>query len=106
LGSIETLGGLRGAGSDPAEARLPEAASIAGWDAHAREAAIASLPAPLREFLVPRDRFGLSYRQIAAVTGAPVDVAMSGLARARHALIAASAAVGTGARHDAAPRLA
>jgi RNA polymerase sigma-70 factor, ECF subfamily len=48
--------------------------------------AIAALPLPLREALVMRDVNGLSYRDIAEATGAPIGTVMSRLARGRGAL--------------------
>ena len=64
----------------------PEAALIALEDGEGLRRAIAALPAPLRETLVLRDVNGLSYRDIAEATGAPIGTVMSRLARARSAL--------------------
>jgi len=64
----------------------PEAALIALEDGARLRGAIAALPAPLRETLVLRDVNGLSYRDIAEATGAPIGTVMSRLARARGAL--------------------
>jgi DNA-directed RNA polymerase specialized sigma24 family protein len=41
-------------------------------DATLLAAAIAALPAPIRETLMLRELHGLAYREIAAVTGVPV----------------------------------
>jgi RNA polymerase sigma factor (sigma-70 family) len=78
--------------SDP-DIETPETALIAKTDARLLEAAIAALPAPFRETLVLRDVHGLSYREIAEVTGAPAGTVMSRLARARGALIAIMAKI-------------
>ena len=51
--------------------------------------AIDALPEPFRETLVLRELEELSYRDIAAVTGAPIGTVMSRLARARGMLAAA-----------------
>jgi RNA polymerase sigma factor (sigma-70 family) len=64
----------------------PEAALIALEDGERLRQAIGALPAPLRETLVLRDVNGLSYRDIAEATGAPIGTVMSRLARARGAL--------------------
>ncbi len=56
--------------------------------AHVR-AAIEALPEPFRETLVLRELEELSYREVAAVTGAPIGTVMSRLARARQMLAAA-----------------
>jgi len=64
----------------------PEAALIALEDGERLRQAIVALPAPLRETLVLRDVNGLSYRDIADATGAPIGTVMSRLARARGAL--------------------
>lgn len=50
--------------------------------------AVASLPEPFREALVLRELEGLSYREIATATTAPIGTVMSRLARARGMLTA------------------
>jgi RNA polymerase sigma factor (sigma-70 family) len=65
----------------------PEDALIAKANAMQLEAAIAALPPHLRETFVLRDIQDMSYREIAAVTGAPIGTVMSRLARARAALV-------------------
>jgi len=82
---LETADALR---IDDGEVESPEAALIARTEAALLEAAIASLPDPFRETLVLRDVQGLSYREIAEVTGAPTGTVMSRLSRSRRALIA------------------
>ena len=64
----------------------PEAALIAYEDGERLRQAIAGLPPPLLETLVMRDVNGLSYRDIAEATGAPMGTVMSRLARARASL--------------------
>lgn len=74
----------------PAEgAATPEDALIAKADAAAIELAIGALPPPFKETLVLRDINGLSYRDIAEITGVPLGTVMSRLARARGLLMAA-----------------
>jgi RNA polymerase sigma factor (sigma-70 family) len=63
-----------------------EGTLISVEDGEGLRRAIAALPAPLRETLVMRDINGLSYRDIAEATGAPIGTVMSRLARARAAL--------------------
>ena len=70
------------------EAPTPEAALIAKSDATAIERAIGALPPPFKETLVLRDITGLSYREIAEITGVPLGTVMSRLARARGLLMA------------------
>jgi RNA polymerase sigma-70 factor (ECF subfamily) len=65
----------------------PEEALIAGASQAALEAAIGELPHLFREAIVMRDINGLSYREIASATGAPIGTVMSRLARARAQLI-------------------
>ena len=65
----------------------PEEALIAAADQSALESAIEALPHVFREVIVMRDINGLSYREIAAATGAPVGTVMSRLSRARALLI-------------------
>ena len=64
----------------------PEEALIAREDGERLRQAIADLPPPLMETLVMRDVNGLSYRDIAEVTGTPIGTVMSRLARGRGAL--------------------
>ena len=71
------------------DAATPEEALIAKADAAAIELAIGTLPAPFKETLVLRDINGLSYRDIAEITGVPLGTVMSRLARARGLLMAA-----------------
>jgi RNA polymerase sigma factor (sigma-70 family) len=66
----------------------PETALIAKADAHDLQTAMAALQTPYREALILRDVQGLSYREIAEVTGVPTGTVMSRLARARRRLIA------------------
>ena len=69
------------------DVETPETALIAQDDATLLKAAIAALPAPLRETLVLREVQELSYREIAEVTGVPIGTVMSRLARARGRII-------------------
>ena len=62
-------------------------AALLGTSATQLEAAIAALPAPIRETIVLRDILGLSYRDIAEVTGAPTSAVVLRLAQARHTLL-------------------
>jgi RNA polymerase sigma factor (sigma-70 family) len=64
----------------------PEQELIAMQDGERLRQAIASLPPPFLETLVMRDINGLSYREIAEATDAPVGTVMSRLARARSML--------------------
>lgn len=64
----------------------PEDALIALENGERLRQAIAELPPTLRETLVMRDVNGVSYRDIAGATGAPIGTVMSRLARARAAL--------------------
>lgn len=71
-------------GAEAADDRIIRSAEIA-----VVRQAIADLPEPFRETLVLRDLEELSYREVAAVTGAPIGTVMSRLARARRMLAAA-----------------
>jgi RNA polymerase sigma factor (sigma-70 family) len=73
----------------PAVGATPEEALIAKAGAAAIELAIGALPPPFKETLVLRDINGLSYRDIAEITGVPLGTVMSRLARARGLLMAA-----------------
>lgn len=61
----------------------PEAILQRRQDADAVRATIEALPEPFREALVLRELEELAYKDIAALTGAPIGTVMSRLARAR-----------------------
>jgi RNA polymerase sigma factor (sigma-70 family) len=65
----------------------PEEVLIAAADEAALESASLALPPIFREVVVMRDINGMSYREIAAATGAPQGTVMSRLARARAQLV-------------------
>jgi RNA polymerase sigma-70 factor, ECF subfamily len=69
------------------EALNPEQFLIALEDGERLRQAIADLPSPLLETLVMRDVNGLSYREIAEATQAPIGTVMSRLSRARAAIV-------------------
>ena len=81
-GDLTDLDALDSRGDDEA-APNPEQALIASQDGERLRQAIANLPSPFLETLIMRDVNGLSYREIAEATGAPVGTVMSRLARAR-----------------------
>ena len=66
----------------------PEATLIARDDAGQLARAVEALPVAFREALVLREYHGLSYREIATVTGVPIGTVMSRLGRARQHLLA------------------
>ena len=66
----------------------PEAALLRAGEAARVRAAIEALQEPFRETLVLRELDELSYREISAITGAPIGTVMSRLARARQMLAA------------------
>ncbi len=74
--------------SAPPVAASPEAALIAAADCNSVRSAIDALPLIFRETLIMREVNGLSYRDIAGATGAPIGTVMSRLARARALLLA------------------
>jgi RNA polymerase sigma-70 factor (ECF subfamily) len=82
------LDGLENEGRPEAGDPAPdaEARMIAADEGARLREAIAGLPLPLRETLLMRVLNGLSYRDIAAATDAPIGTVMSRLARARAAL--------------------
>ena len=65
----------------------PETALIAKDDADRLSRAVDALPVPFKEALVLRQYHGLSYREIAEISGVPVGTVMSRLARAREQLV-------------------
>jgi RNA polymerase sigma factor (sigma-70 family) len=85
---VEDLEAVAGAQWSERDVETPETALIAQADAALLDAAVAALPAPLRETLVLRELQGLAYREIAAVTGVPIGTVMSRLWRARDRLVA------------------
>jgi RNA polymerase sigma factor (sigma-70 family) len=91
---VEDIETVEGAQPNEREVQTPETALIARDDARLLEAAIAALPAPLRETLVLRKLHDMAYREIAAVTGVPVGTVMSRLARARTGLLRSQRGVG------------
>ena len=72
--------------SRPDPAADPENILLRGEDQQLLRRAVEALPAEYREVIVLRELEGLSYREIAAVTGAPIGTVMSRLARARERL--------------------
>jgi RNA polymerase sigma factor (sigma-70 family) len=64
----------------------PDAPLVASEERTLLRQALAELPDEFREAIVLRELEGLSYREIAAVTGAPIGTVMSRLARARERL--------------------
>jgi RNA polymerase sigma-70 factor, ECF subfamily len=85
---VEDFEAIKRAQSIETDVETPETALISRHDATLLEAAIATLPAPLRETLVLREVQELSYREIAALTGVSIGTVMSRLARARGRIIA------------------
>lgn len=65
------------------EGEHPEAILQRRQDAEAVRATVEALPEPFREALVLRELEELPYKDIAALTGAPIGTVMSRLARAR-----------------------
>jgi RNA polymerase sigma-70 factor (ECF subfamily) len=84
---VEDIEAVKHTQSIELDVETPETALIAQDDATLLKAAIATLPAPLRETLVLREVQELSYREIAEVTGVPIGTVMSRLARARGRII-------------------
>jgi RNA polymerase sigma-70 factor (ECF subfamily) len=64
----------------------PETLLLRMDDGTRLERAIGHLSNRYRELLVQRELNGLTYRELADVTGSPIGSVMSGLSRARHAL--------------------
>jgi RNA polymerase sigma factor (sigma-70 family) len=66
----------------------PEATAIRHSDAAMLRRAVEELPEPFREALILREFEELTYKEIAAITHAPIGTVMSRLARARGMLAA------------------
>jgi len=64
----------------------PEALHLADIDQKSLRRAIEDLPEEFREAIILRELEGLSYKEIGAITGAPIGTVMSRLARARNRL--------------------
>jgi RNA polymerase sigma factor (sigma-70 family) len=84
---VEDLEAVETAQTIPTDGETPEAALIAKTDAANLQAAIMALPVIYRETMILRDVQGLSYREIAEVTGVPIGTVMSRLARGRDQVI-------------------
>ncbi len=67
-------------------AESPECRTLARADRRMLQQAIEELPMEFREALVLREIEGLSYKDIAHVSGVPIGTVMSRLARARKLL--------------------
>jgi RNA polymerase sigma factor (sigma-70 family) len=83
---LEAVGTVQAPPGDP-DGETPETAIVAKVDATQLEAAILALPTQDRETMILRDVQGLSYREIAMVTGVPIGTVMSRLARGRTQVI-------------------
>src|ERR1700742_2228485 len=76
-------GSLEEVENKPVDGPDPEQSAVAGDRRRQVAAALAVLPADMREVLVLREIEDLSYKQIAAVLDLPIGTVMSRLARAR-----------------------
>jgi RNA polymerase sigma factor (sigma-70 family) len=87
--AVEDLEAVESAQAIPGDpdGETPESVLIAKTDVAGLEAPIAALPMPYRETMILRDVQGLSYREIAEVSGVPIGTVMSRLARARNRVI-------------------
>jgi RNA polymerase sigma factor (sigma-70 family) len=72
--------------STPSQASNPEALLVQSVDDELLKDALQDLPPQFREVMVMRELEGLSYREIATISGVPVGTVMSRLARARKRL--------------------
>lgn len=79
--AVHSSGGAGGGASPDAEAKL-----VAGAESKRVRRALDALPEAFREVLVLREIEGLSYKEIADVTGVPMGTVMSSLSRARQKL--------------------
>ena len=70
----------------PDEGLDPEALVMQQQAVEKVQRAVQELPTDFREVIILRELEGLSYKEIAAVAGTPIDTVMSRLARARERL--------------------
>jgi RNA polymerase sigma factor (sigma-70 family) len=92
LANIEDPDNAENAQRGEFDSEAPEMA-LRGASATQVVAAFVALPVAIRETIVLRDILGLSYRDIAEVTGAPTTAVMRRLAQARHRLLVTAAAI-------------
>jgi RNA polymerase sigma-70 factor (ECF subfamily) len=81
-------GSLEEVENKPVDGPDPEQSALAGDRRRQVAAALAALPADVREILVLREIEDLPYKQIASVLDLPIGTVMSRLARAREKLAA------------------
>ena len=65
------------------DAPNPESAALQNENGALVRKAVAELPTKLREVLILRELEGMSYKEIATITGMPTGTVMSSLSRAR-----------------------
>lgn len=73
--------------NEPAESLNPEALMLQRQTVDEVRSALEQLPVEFREVVVLRELEGLSYKEIATVTGIPIGTVMSRLARGRQRLL-------------------
>jgi RNA polymerase sigma factor (sigma-70 family) len=73
----------------PVEQLNPEALVMPRQAVEWVQRALEALPVDFREVIVLRELKGLSYREIATVTGTPIETVIARLARGRERLLAA-----------------
>jgi RNA polymerase sigma factor (sigma-70 family) len=86
LVAVEDSEGAEDAPYSELDAETP-AMAVTIADPARLETSIAAVPSPFRETIVLREILGLSYRDIAEVTGAPTGAVVWRLAEARHKLL-------------------
>jgi len=104
--STEMSGGVAaGAPERPQLGGSPEAQAMAAEDRERLTHALEQLPPRFREVLVLRELEGCSYKEIAAITSAPIGTVMSALSRARKQLQIALTAEASNAGKETAREL-